>query len=46
MTQHTLGAAITSYNLLLLAEEIAKKKLNLQSVGEKFGCLSTIEIEQ
>ena len=45
-TQDTAGAAITSYNLLLLAEEIAKKNLNLQSVGEKFGCLSTIEIEQ
>ena len=45
-TQNTPGAAITSYNLLLLAEEIAKKKLNLQNVGEKFGCLSTIEIEQ
>ena len=45
-TQDTAGAAITSYNLLLLAEEIAKKKLNLQSVGEKFDCLSSIEIEQ
>ena len=46
MTQHTLGAAITSYNLLLLAEEIARKKINLQNVGEKLGCLSAIEIEQ
>ena len=45
-TKNTPGAAITSYNLLLLAEEIAKKKIDLQNVGEKFGCLSTIEIEQ
>ena len=44
-TQDTGGAAITSYNLLLLAEEIAKKKINLQNVGEKFSCLSTVEVE-
>ena len=40
-----LGAAITSYNLLLLAEEIAKEEINLQNVGEKFSCLSTVEME-
>lgn len=44
-TEDTAGAAITSYNLLLLAEEIIKKNLNLQNVGEKFSCLSEIEIE-
>ena len=44
-TQDTAGAAITSYNLLLLAEEIAKKKINLQNVAEKLSCLSAIEIE-
>lgn len=44
-TQGTTGAAITSYNLLLLAEEIAKKEINLQNVGEKFSCLSTVEME-
>ena len=32
LTQNTKGAAITSYNLLLLAEEIAKKKLRLCKV--------------
>ena len=44
-TEDTLGAAITSYNLLLLAEEIAKEEINLQNVGEKFSCLSTVEME-
>ena len=44
-TQNTTGAAITSYNLLLLAEEIAKEKINLQDVGEKFSCLSTVEMD-
>ena len=45
LTQNTKGAAITSYNLLLLAEEIAKKKIDLQNIGEKFSCLSKVEIE-
>ena len=45
LTQNTKGAAITSYNLLLLAEEIGKKKIDLQNVGEKLGCLSEVEIE-
>lgn len=45
LTQKTKGAAITSYNLLLLAEEIAKKKIDLQNVGEKLGCFSEVEIE-
>ena len=44
-TQDTTGAAITSYNLLLLAEEIAKGKMDLQNVREKFSCLSSVEIE-
>lgn len=44
-TQGTTGAAITSYNLLLLAEEIAKEEINLQNVGEKFSCFSTVEME-
>ena len=43
-TQDTGGAAITSYNLLLLAEEIVKKKIDLQNVGEKFGCLAEVKI--
>ena len=43
-TQDTTGAAITSYNLLLLAEEIAKGKMDLQNVREKFSCLSSVEI--
>ena len=45
-TQETAGAAITSYNLLLLAEEIVKKKVNLQDVGEKFSCLSEVKISK
>ena len=45
LTQNTKGAAITSYNLLLLAEEIAKKKINLQNVGEKFSCLTGVEMK-
>ena len=44
-TQRTTGAAITSYNLLLLAEKIAKEEINLQNVGEKLSCLSTVEME-
>ena len=44
-TQDTAGAGITSYNLLLLAEEILKKNIDLQDVGEKFSCLSDIEME-
>ena len=44
-TQGTTGAAITSYNLLLLAEEIAKEEINLQNVSEKFSCLSIVEME-
>ena len=44
-TQNTPGAAITAYNLLMLAEEIAKKKINLQNVGEKFSSLSAVEAE-
>lgn len=43
-TQDTPGAAITSYNLLLLAEEIAKQNVNLQDVAEKLSCLSEVEI--
>lgn len=43
-TQDTAGAGITSHNLLLLAEEIARKKVNLQDVGEKFSCLSEVKI--
>ena len=45
-TQDTAGAAITSYNLLLLAEEIAKKNIDLQNVGEKFSCLAEVEMEE
>lgn len=45
-TQETTGAAITSFNLLLLAEEIVKKKVNLQDVGEKFSCLSEVKISE
>lgn len=45
LTHDTPGAAITSYNLLLLAEKIAKEEINLQNVGEKFSCLSTVEME-
>ena len=45
-TQKTAGAVITSFNLLLLAEEIAKKKVNLQDVGEKFSCLSEVKISE
>ena len=44
LTQNTLGAAITSYNLLLMAEAIVQKKVNLQNVGEKFSCLSEVVI--
>ena len=44
-TQDTTGAAITSYNLLLLAEKVAKEEINLQNVGKKFSCLSTVEME-
>ena len=43
-TQDTPGAAITSYNLLLLAEEIAKQNVNLQDVAERLSCLSEVEI--
>ena len=43
-TQDTTGAVITSFNLLLLAEEIAKKNVDLQNVGEKFGCLAEVVI--
>ena len=45
-TQETAGAAITSFNLLLLAEEIAKKKISLQDVGGKFSCLSEVKISE
>ncbi len=45
-THETAGAAITSFNLLLLAEEIAKEKVNLQDVGEKFSCLSEVKISE
>jgi hypothetical protein len=45
-TQDTPGAAITSYNLLLLAEEIAKQNVNLQDVAEKLSCLSEVEISE
>lgn len=45
-TQDTTGAAITSYNLLLLAEEIAKKNIDLQNIGEKFSCLSEVKISE
>ncbi len=45
-TQDTTGAAITSYNLLLLAEEITREKASLQDVQEKFGCLSEVEISE
>ena len=45
-TQDTTGAAITSYNLLLLAEEITKKNIDLQNVKEKFSCLSEIKISK
>ncbi len=45
-TQDTTGAVITSYNLLLLAEEIAKKKMDLQNVGEKFSCLAEVEMDE
>lgn len=44
-TNNILGAAITSYNLLMLAEEIKENKINLQNVKEKFSCLSEVEIE-
>ena len=43
-TQDIPGAAITSCNLLLLAEEIAKQNVNLQDVAEKLSCLSKVEI--
>lgn len=43
-TQNTKGAAITSFNLLLLAEEFAKNRVNLQSIGELLSCLSAVEI--
>lgn len=43
-TQDTTGAAITSYNLLLFAEEIAKKNIDLQNIGKKFGCLAEVKI--
>ena len=45
-TQDTAGAAITSFNLLLLVEEIAKKRVSLQDVGKKFSCLSEVEISE
>ena len=44
LTPNTRGAAITSFSLLLLAEEIAKKRVNFQSIGEMFNCLSAVEI--
>lgn len=45
-TQNTTGAVVTSYNLLLLAEEIAKKNIDLQNVKEKFSCLSEVKITE
>ena len=44
LTQNTGGAAITSFNLLLLAEEIAKQRVDFQSISEMFGCLSKVEV--
>ena len=43
-TQDTAGAVITSFNLLLLAEEIVKKNIDLQNVGRKFGRLAEVKI--
>ena len=45
LTQNTRGAAITSFNLLLLAEEIAKERITLQNTGEMFSCLSDVEVQ-
>ncbi len=45
LTQSTRGAAITSFNLLLLAEEIAKERITIQNTGEMFSCLSEVELE-
>ncbi len=45
LTQYTPGAAITSFNLLLLAEEIAKKTITFQGTGEMFSCLSEVDVK-
>ena len=45
LTQNTRGAAITSFNLLLLAEEIAKERITLQNTGEMFSCLAEVEVQ-
>ncbi len=45
LTQNARGAAITSFNLLLLAEEIAKEKITLQNTGEMFSCLSEVDVQ-
>ena len=45
LTQYTPGAAITSFNLLLLAEEIAKKTIAFQGTGEMFSCLSEVDVK-
>ena len=44
LTENGRGAAITSFNLLLLAEEIAKESITLQNTGEIFSCLSEVDI--
>ena len=45
LTQNTRGAAITSFNMLLLAEEIAKERITLQNTGEMFSCLAEVEVQ-
>jgi hypothetical protein len=45
LTHYTPGAAITSFNLLLLAEEIAKKTIAFQGTGEMFSCLSEVDVK-
>lgn len=45
MTNKTLGAAVTSYNLLLLAEKIKSGKINIQDVSERLSCLTSVEVE-
>ena len=44
LTQNTRRAAITSFSLLLLAEEIAKQRADFQSISEMFGRLSKVEV--
>ena len=45
LTQNTRGAAITSFNLLLLAEEMAKERITLKNTSEMFSSLAEVKVQ-